>query len=98
MIVKATKEEIEMNMPGFTAETSLYNVSTRYRATAKAAVYGGIVQPAGPFSDVFHPDQPVPFLYNPLYGNCLKRVCWPYVAKQWPPIIIQHCEWVIANC
>ena len=35
-----------MNIPGFTAEASLYNVSARYRATAEAAVYGGLVQPA----------------------------------------------------
>jgi hypothetical protein len=35
-----------MSIPGFTAEASLYNVSARYRATAEAAVYGGLVQPA----------------------------------------------------
>jgi hypothetical protein len=68
-----------MNMPRFTAEASLYNVSARYRATAKAAVYGGLVQPAGSdvlsdpsgslpvlSTELFHPDWPV---------WCFKRVC-----------------------
>jgi len=56
-------EEIEMSIPGFTAEASLYNVSARYRATAEAAVYGGLVQPA--LSDRIQ-----------LYPRwCLKLVC-----------------------
>ena len=68
-----------MNIPGFTAEASLFNVSTRYQATAEASFYGGIVQPAGPFSDVFYPDRPVPGLFShvfhprPIY--CLKLKC-----------------------
>ena len=66
MNFKSTKEVIEMNMPGFTAEASLYNVNERYQATAQATVYGGLVQPAGPFSTVFRPDRPI---------FCLKRVC-----------------------
>ena len=67
-----------MNIPGFTAEASLFNVSTRYQATAEASFYGGLVQPAQIFSDsttvsggpIFHLPQP-----------CLKYVCWPRVAK-----------------
>jgi hypothetical protein len=36
-----------MNMPGFTAETSLFNSDMHYQATITAAtVYGGFVQPA----------------------------------------------------
>jgi len=38
-------------MPGFTAEASLCNVSTRYQVTAEATIHGGLVEPAGPFSD-----------------------------------------------
>jgi hypothetical protein len=64
------------NIPGYTAEASLFNVSTRYQATAQASAYGGIVQPAQ--SDVFYPHRPVPFLSSsiptrPLY--CLKYNC-----------------------
>jgi len=31
-----------MNIPGFTAEASLYNVSTRYQATAEASFHGDL--------------------------------------------------------
>ena len=40
-----------MNMPGFTAEASLFNGDVRYQATTAATVYGGSVQPA--ISDVY---------------------------------------------
>lgn len=46
-----------MNIPGFTAERSLFNSGVRYQATTGASFYGGAVQPAQ--SDVFHPDHPV---------------------------------------
>jgi len=35
-----------MNMPGFTAEASLFNGDMHYQATTAATVYGGFVQPA----------------------------------------------------
>ena len=35
-----------MNMPGFTAEASLFNGDVRYQATTAATVYGEFVQPA----------------------------------------------------
>jgi hypothetical protein len=78
MIVNSTEEVIEMNIPGFTAEASLYNVSARYRATAEASFYGGIVQPAG--SDVFDPGgSSVPFLSTQLFSPYLS--CWfPYLG------------------
>jgi hypothetical protein len=86
-----------MNIPGFTAETSLYNGNVHYQATTEATVYGGIVQPAGPFSDVFNPNEPVPVLsiFPPGWGNCLKRVCIPHVSHGLP-----FCEyrWVVAIC
>ena len=44
-----------MNMPGFTAEASLYNGNVRYQSTTEATRYGGLVQPAQVFSDVFNP-------------------------------------------
>ena len=46
MIANSTKEVIEMNMPGFTAEASLFNVSTRYQATIEDVFHDGIVRPA----------------------------------------------------
>ena len=55
-----------MNMPGFTAEASLFSVRTRYQATVEASFYGGIVQPAQ-VSDVFNPDRPVPFLSSHVF-------------------------------
>ena len=55
-----------MNMPGFTAETSLYNGNVPYQTTTEATVYGGLVQPAQ--SDVFHPDRPIPHLCSWGYG------------------------------
>jgi hypothetical protein len=56
-----------MNMPGFTAEASLFSVSTRYQAAAEATVYGGLVQPARG-SDMFNPDRPIPRLCSWGYG------------------------------
>jgi hypothetical protein len=85
-----------MNIPGFTAEASLYNVSTRYRATAEAGFYGGLVQPAFDwsflFSELFFPDRPL-------------RLCrWRYGCRwvdlspglPFPPHFVQRCgfEWV----
>ena len=35
-----------MNIPGFTAEASLYNGNVHYQAATKVSVYSGIVQPA----------------------------------------------------
>lgn len=54
------------NMPGFTAEAALDNVSTRYQTTAALTVHGGgIVEPAG---TVFLPNKPIP---------CLRWRCIP---------------------
>ena len=39
-----------MNMPGFTAEASLYNVSERYQAVTNARHHAGIVQPTFDFA------------------------------------------------
>jgi hypothetical protein len=64
-----------MKIPGFTAEASLYSGSARYRATAEAAVYGGLVQPA--LSDRIE-------LYPRLW--CLKWAC-----IEVPPNWFPHC-------
>src|ERR1700677_4379138 len=78
--VDSTKEEIKMNIPGFTAESSLYKGNARYRATTEDSFYGGLVQPAGygvlsdPYgssvlflsTQLFFPDHPV---------WCLTRKC-----------------------
>ena len=42
MTFKLTKDVIEMNIPGFTAEASLFNAGTRYRTTAEAGFHGGL--------------------------------------------------------
>ena len=67
-------------MPGLTAEASLYNVGTRYQATAKTKVQGGLVQPAGPFSDYATLDGPFASIgpvYIPKPIPCLKWQCIP---------------------
>jgi hypothetical protein len=66
-----------MNLPGFTAEASLFNASTSYQATAEATVYGGLVQPAQG-SGVFNPDQPVlgVFDFFSPYLLCWQRRCF----------------------
>jgi hypothetical protein len=51
-----------MSIPGFTGESSLFEVATRYRASSKIAVYNQFVQPAG----LFDTDRPT---------FCLKTVC-----------------------
>jgi hypothetical protein len=61
------REKHNMKMPGFTAEASLFNSDVRYQSTAEASVYGGIVQIASPFSDVFDPDRLVPLLSAQLF-------------------------------
>ena len=66
-------------MPGFTAEASLCNVSTRYQVTAEATIHGGLVEPAGPFSDTTTLDTSFPFLgpvYTPRPIPCFKWQCF----------------------
>jgi hypothetical protein len=82
-----------MNIPGFTAEASLYNGNVRYQSTTEATVYGGLVQPA---SDLIYQDRP--YLYRPFRWNCLKYVCCPYVPPEWPLRVEQKCRWVQAIC
>jgi hypothetical protein len=66
-----------MHMPGFTADASLRNVSTRHQAATRARANTGLVQPAGP-SDYLDLDDPVPSLgpvYVPKPIPCLKWAC-----------------------
>jgi hypothetical protein len=48
MIVNSTKEVIKMNMPGFTAEASVYKTSERYHALVAVSHYqtDGAILPA----------------------------------------------------
>ena len=69
-----------MNIPGFTAEASLYNVSTRYRATAKANFYGGLVQTAGSGVLSDPGGSSMPFLSTQLFDRsrpvwCIRNEC-----------------------
>jgi len=72
-----------MSMPGFTAAASLYNDGTRYRTTAEARFYGGIIQPAA--SEVFHPDEPVPFLSTQLFYPDRPALCLKWECLFWNP-------------
>lgn len=65
-------------LPGFTAEASLPNVSTRYQVTAGTTVHGELVQPAGPFSDYATLDESFASIgpvYIPRPIPCLKWQC-----------------------
>lgn len=77
-----------MNIPGFSAEASVFNVATRYQATAKGTFYSGLVQPAGPFSTVFHPERPI---------FCRKRVCVVVAPAGQRPHLVCHLEFGIWN-
>ena len=95
MIVNSSPEVIKMNIPGFTAEASVSNVGTRYQAVAEARFYGGIVQPAGPFSDVVSDPygSSFPHIFPPGWGNCLKREC----VHRYLGVCTEY-RWVIAIC
>ena len=41
-----------LNIPGFTAEASLANISARYQAMTDTVLHGGIVQPAESLQEV----------------------------------------------
>lgn len=64
-----------MNIPGFTAEASLYDCNVRYRSATDATYYGGLIYPA---SDLLHPDRPVlslkPHLRSVVFDWCV----WSY--------------------
>ena len=85
-----------MHMPGFTAEASLYNGNVRYQSITRATFYGGIVQPAGPFSDVVSDTggSSFPHIFPPGWGNCLKRVC----VHRHPLLGCTEYRWVSAIC
>jgi hypothetical protein len=53
-----------MNIPGFTAEVTLFSGTGRYRAAAES-VYGGTVQPAA--SDTISLYPPIPVHQEDLY-------------------------------
>ena len=53
MTVKSTEEEIKMNVPGFTAETSLYKTSGRYQA-----LHAALARPAESLSNTVIPAIP----------------------------------------
>ena len=82
-----------MNMPGFTAEASLFNAGTRYQATIEDVFYDGIVRPAQ--SDTYSPHDyprvtPDRSTYHPRPVPCLLRTC-----IFWSPDEPWHCnKWV----
>ena len=80
-----------MNMPGFNAEASLFNVSTRYQATTETSFYGGIVLPAQ-VSDVFDPHRQVPFLSTQLFDRDRPVLCLRQHCLLWDPNDPLHCR------
>ena len=46
-----------MSIPGYTAESSLLNVSTRYQSAMEPGVPGGVIRPAQIASEVFNPNR-----------------------------------------
>jgi hypothetical protein len=70
-------------LPGFTAEASLCNVSTRYQVTTEATVHGGLVQPAGPTSDYATLDNSLSLLFGPVYTP-RPRWCFKWHCIQLP--------------
>ena len=79
-----------MNIPGFTAEASLFDSAVGYRATSELRLYGEPVQPAQ--SDMYLPHDPprvTPDLsnYHPRPFPCLKRTC-----LFWDPYRPWHCR------
>ena len=72
------------NMPQFTAEASLFNVSTRYQITTMASFKGGIVQPAQ--FNLFYPDRPIYCLkYRCIQFPNRNPFCWR-VLGIWNPV------------
>ena len=90
-----------MNIPGFTAEASLYNGNARNQGTTETTFHGGIVRPVT-FSDATTLDRPM-FGRARRWGNCLKPTCRTVLIKdQYGQIIAVKYEcgdpWKIAIC
>lgn len=78
-------------MPGFTAEASLYNAGTGFRATLGTKVPGGLVQPAGPFSDYATLEGSLASLgpvYTPKPTWCFTRRCKNVAPPGRPPRLL----------
>ena len=87
-----------MNIPKFTAETSLYKHKLHYQATTDPRIGGGVVRPASPFSSASYSNRPVPVFssFSPQYHArpifCQATWCpfgqiWCYpVLGIWDPI------------
>src|SRR3954447_26834490 len=76
-LISSKKENTRMsitNMPGFTAESSLYRSRMNYPVSVKGSPLQSLVQPAQ--SDTFNPNRQIPSLssgeYHPHPTWCLK--------------------------
>jgi hypothetical protein len=88
---------MDMTMPGFTAEQSLYKTDERYLATADTSSNDGLVRLA--YSDTLDEETSLsPLMLKLPEYNCLKKVCTLRVVKRWPLIVVQECRWVHAIC
>ena len=98
MIVNSAQEVIEMNIPGFTAEASLFKGNPQYQANPQANPCDGIVQPALSLSDVVSLDPNSPYGHDSARWNCLKYVCWTVVVHRHPTILWRECQLVPGIC
>ena len=86
------------NLPGFTAETSLFD-SRGYQVTAEGAGRHGLVTPAA-LSDEIDLEQDLPFAeFGPTtHGNCLKRLC-VHTHEYYPGLpVCDRWIWIWGNC
>jgi hypothetical protein len=81
-----------MNIPGFTAEASLYQTGEHYHAALEGTHASGSVYPAQ-LAELFNPLVTLFINPNPYEIYCRKFKCWrvPYV-----PYL--KCDYVIERC
>jgi hypothetical protein len=81
-----------MNMPGFTAEASLYKASKLYHAVIESTHASGAVYPA----QIALPYEPLtPEMIRPHIPSylCWTRICGP-IIKIAPGELYQECRWL----
>jgi hypothetical protein len=78
-----------MNMPGFTAEASLYKASEHYHAAIEGADAGGSIYPAQ-LAVLYEPPPPWAINSNPYEIYCRKLKCWGPSPRD--------CRYVIERC
>ena len=65
-----------MSIPGYTAESSLLNLSTRYQSAMEPGVPGGVIRPAQIASEVFNPNRPLLTARHSLASRVFDPCMW----------------------